>query len=201
MKTEDNKMANFMRYMAMPYHQAAKTMILYASEQGWSGVNDLYQNLPTSTEQMMHVEKLISKEPFLSYFTSPEWIEGVFPDWKYVFSDELGESGILSLIADASSSPYQATKYADGWNGDRFLVFQNTKKPSDPFLLIGRSDWDTIEDANDFAMGWDLYLAKHVKDTKSYFVSKKEKTVVYGIGTNSEKVQNAAWATFQIEVK
>lgn len=201
LKTEEEKMANFIRYMAMPYHHAAQTIILYASDKGWSGVNELYKNLPTSTEQMMHVEKLIAREAFFSYYTSPEWIEVILPNFTHIFSDELGESGFLSLLADVATSPAQAMKYADGWNGDRFLVFQDNNILREPALLIGRTDWDSAQDAQEFANGWKKYLQKHVGSKWPYFVSINDTAVIYGIGTSSEKIQKATWASFQQTAK
>ena len=45
--------------MQLPYLAGTATVLQLARERGWSAVDALYERLPPSSEQMLHIDKLL----------------------------------------------------------------------------------------------------------------------------------------------
>ena len=121
-------------------------MVLAVRRQGgWPAVDDLYKNLPLSSEQILHPEKLFGPQR-----DNPQDIRFALPSslaksgWQDVGSDNFGEFGLREIFSFHHGND-RAKEDAKGWDGDRFmLVRQGTKGP---YALLWVSEWDSSGDA------------------------------------------------------
>ncbi|MFZ7138385.1 MAG: hypothetical protein ACOWW1_08210 [archaeon] len=107
---------------------------------GWDAVNQAYTSLPTTTEQILHPEKYLSKENALSV-EAPT----VTGDWNLTKTDRFGEYFIYVML-DHWISAEDAEEASAGWGGDVFSYYEN----GDDFLFTWNICWDSQEDADQF---------------------------------------------------
>jgi hypothetical protein len=136
----------------------------------WAEVNRAYENLPQSSEQIIHPEKYLAGETPL---TVPDVdLPGIMGEnWRSLANDALGEWGTFLLLgysADLESqlSDEQAVLASAGWGGDRYQVLYNDAQ--DLILLVGHWIWDSSADAGEFGVAVQDYLsARHRGQTLS----------------------------------
>lgn len=138
------------RELLFPYEQGMAFVIALAADGGWDAVNAVYDNPPSTTEQIIHPEKYIAGEGAI---TRPEWASIAVPEgWTTLWDVPLGEYYLREHLRTLMT-PTDAAAAAAGWGGDRFLVFES---PEGARLWVLSSAWDTPEDAAEFA---DAYRA------------------------------------------
>jgi hypothetical protein len=119
---------------------------------GWAAVNAAYVDVPLSTEQILHPERYPDDRPVvveLSTFTTTlgtGWQEidrGVMGEWyTYLI---LSKGLVTSYRLDDST----ASAAAEGWGGDAYTAYYNEQ--SDQTVMVLRYEWDTLQDADEFA--------------------------------------------------
>jgi hypothetical protein len=119
---------------------------------GWEAINQAYDNLPVTTEQILHPEKYVAgevgttvKDPLLS--------ETLDPEWRLLKQEVLGEWESFLLLAYSSNPNAQladetAFIAVDGWGGDSYQVYYNNETAQS--LLAAHWTWETTSDANEF---------------------------------------------------
>ena len=119
-------------------------------EGGFEAINNAYQNVPQSTEQIIHTEKyLAGEEPHLVEL--PDLMPALGEEWQQRDTSVLGE--LLTTIYLATFlSQDQAETAAQSWGGDQYALFKDT---DGRLLLALRNSWDTETDAQEF---YDAYL-------------------------------------------
>jgi len=117
----------------------------YISGGGWAGVDALYANVPETTEQILHPEKLQAGEGPVEIRVPDDLTAQIGPDWKLALDDTFGEFQIGVWLRDAGAA--NATDAAAGWGGDRVLVLDG---PGDAWATVLASEWDTAADAAEF---------------------------------------------------
>ncbi len=138
---------------SFPYDQGL-TFVAYLYDRGnWAGVNEAYERLPDSTEQILHPERYISAEPVV-VVTDPELGSTLGADWRLVKSNSLGEWMTYLILAygadySAEMDDSSSQKAADGWGGDHYQVYYNDQ--TDQTLLAAHWVWDTSADQVEFA--------------------------------------------------
>ena len=117
----------------------------YISGGGWAGVDALYDNVPETTEQILHPEKYQAGEGPVEIDVPDDVAARIGPDWKLALDDTFGEfqTGVWLRDADAAN----ATEAAAGWGGDRVLVLDG---PGDAWATVLATEWDTAADAAEF---------------------------------------------------
>lgn len=135
-----------------PYDQGAAFVEYLYSRGNWAEVNRAYQNLPASTEQILHPEKYIRGEKPVD--VNPKNLAPTLgEDWRSLASDTLGEWTsylLLAYNADNASqiNPTQAQQAAAGWGGDSYQVYYDDATQST--VLAAQWAWDTAKDAGEF---------------------------------------------------
>jgi hypothetical protein len=140
-----------------PYQQGFEFVQAQFDRGGWSSINALYQQLPISTEQILHPEKYPS-EKILDALV-PDLAAALGTGWKEVDRNALGEWYTYLVLsqgwsASARQSESEARKAAAGWGGDQYVFYWN--ETAQQGLLIFRSRWDSEKDASEF---WDASQA------------------------------------------
>lgn len=134
-----------------PYLYGQSFVEYFHSQGGWPAVNEVYENPPVSTEQIIHPEKYPDAKPLpviLSDF-SPSLGEG----WLEVDGGVMGEWYTYLILAhgldpSARLSESSAQTAAAGWGGDAYKIYYNFQEESTVMVL--QTIWDTNEDAREF---------------------------------------------------
>jgi hypothetical protein len=117
---------------------------------GWDAVATLYTNPPDSTEQVLHpADKLVGKRDY------PVGISLKAPKgWSELYGEVMGELGwrVYFMVWEADDP----TAAAAGWDGDRYMVYENDCA----LVALIATTWDSPEDAKQFT---DAYLASLTK--------------------------------------
>ncbi len=136
---------------------------------GWAAVNKAYENLPASTEQILHPDKYLKGE--MPIDVAPVALNDVFGSgWELIANEALGEWRTYLLLADGVDETARlpddtAQKAAAGWGGDRYRVYYDPT--TDQSALVVEWRWDTAQDATEFQQAMSAYLDLRFKGAKS----------------------------------
>ena len=117
----------------------------YSSGGGYGGVDNLYRNPPDSTEQVLHSDKLASREAPVAVTFPADLASRLGDGWKVTLQDTFGELLLGIILKDAGASASDAA--AAGWGGDRVALVEG---PSGETAVVLDTAWDTEADAAEF---------------------------------------------------
>ena len=133
------------RQYLFPYVEGMNFAITLYREDGWNAMDKAHDDLPQSTEQILHPEKYVDRdEPMLVEL--PDLVQAMGEGWSVVAKDTLGEF-LLQAYFESEMSIEQAITASDGWGGDAFTLLEG---PNGDALLVLSILWDTEEDARQF---------------------------------------------------
>lgn len=149
--------------MIFPYVNGARFV---SGEMGkkmdWSRLNSWYESPPCSTEQILHPE---NKHTPPADFSS--MIEQVKPrGWNTVFHATLGEAR-WKFIFRKTLEEVPADRAAEGWDGDRIVLFSRKDRQAAVWL----TRWDTKKDRKEAE-----------KALNAYFTSEKMRAELFARG-------------------
>jgi len=136
--------------LLFPYLQGRDFLMSILLQGGWQAVNQLYTDLPKSTEQILHPEKYLANEQ-PKEVTIPDLKGSLGDGWSELDSSVLGEL-YTRIYLEAFLDSAMATQASEGWGGDRYVFYEDANKRD---LLVLSSTWDTPQDAQEF---FDAYL-------------------------------------------
>jgi len=141
-----------------PYEYGYTFVESLFSKGGWGTVDRAYQNLPQSTEQILHPERYPDDQPIP--VALPDFGGLLDSSWEEIDRGTMGEWYtylILSkgLDVNARLDEETASLAAEGWGGDAYIVYYNADTQKSVMLLL--SAWDTPEDADEFAAAFRDY--------------------------------------------
>jgi hypothetical protein len=141
-----------------PYLNGQTFIEQLKSQGGWPAVNEAYQNLPVSTEQILHPDLYPDDQPVP--VDLPDLSEVLGSDWREVDRGVMGE-WYTYLILGYSANPQArlnettAQDAAAGWGGDAYVVYYNDQ--AEDYVMVLRTVWDTQADANEFSAAFKDY--------------------------------------------
>ncbi|PRP92638.1 hypothetical protein ENSA5_48200 [Enhygromyxa salina] len=189
------------RMLQMPYTDGTRSVIELARSEGWGAVDALYAELPTTTEQMLHLDKLVEREPARPVNIDRAPLLDLLGDHEVTWEDELGEASLLAMIADVAP-PFAARAAAAGWGGDRYIALDHKTDQAAAPLLVGVIVWDSAAEAKQFEPLFRDYLEKH-KPNAHLLVRKRDKVLyathhhdALGVGEPDAALAKAAWQAF-----
>ncbi len=165
------------RSLQMPYSDGTATVLRLVKQNGWSAVDALYRDLPRTTEQMLHIDKLLAREPAVPARMDPAAFAGA--KLRVLWEDDLGEAALLSMLAE-SGDPPAARAAAAGWGGDRYVALDREGEPLPVPVVAGVITWDSEGDAEQFVAAFAPYLASHALG--GHVLDRRGKLVVYATG-------------------
>lgn len=191
------------RMLQMPYTEGTMSVIRLARDQGWAAVDALYQEMPTTSEQMLHLDKLARREPAKPVTIDPAPLLELAPGHRVAWEDELGEASLLAMVSGVVP-PFKARAAAAGWGGDRFIALEHETNPAAAPLLVGVIIWDSEREAKEFEPVFRQYLETY-KPTAHLLVRKRDK-ILYAthfdvvVGAEpAEQLSKAAWRAFSFK--
>jgi hypothetical protein len=111
------------------------------------GITGVFEDLPTTTEQILHPEKYLSGESARPVFLN-SLSNALGPDWEEKGGSTFGEFGLQNiLLTGLTDDRERVQKAAAGWGGDAFNMYAND---SGGRLLHLESRWDSQLDAREF---------------------------------------------------
>ena len=113
---------------------------------------------PQTTEQLLHVDKFLEREPALAVRLAPR-----IGDWKLSASETFGELDVRSLLL-AFGVPNAVTA-ADGWGGGRVGLYVSPTRETTAVLAL---KWDTIGDATEWRDAVMRYVAAAFPSATAY---------------------------------
>ena len=130
--------------LLFPYVQGQQFAMALSVAGGVDALNDAFRHPPVSTQQILHPEK------FLHDRRNPESLTLSrldSKDWRLIGNNVLGEFGIRSLL-EQSLGMFEALQVAQGWNGDRYNVYE--RGTNGPTALVWITAWDNEQHAAAF---------------------------------------------------
>lgn len=113
--------------------------------ESWESVNNVYQNLPNSSEQIFHPFRymyLLREPASIDFKGIPE----PFGAWSKVGDDTGGEFLIRVVLEQYGVENFRSA--ADGWHGDKIRVFRHKKTGALGFYWV--IVWDNQREADEF---------------------------------------------------
>jgi hypothetical protein len=152
------------RAFFFPYQEGLLFTITLYRTGGWSAVTQAFEDVPRSTEQILHPEKYDARdEP--EVVELPDLVKVLGDDWTQVAHNTMGEFFLLTYL-ETGYPRAKASTAAEGWGGDTYVLL---KGPQDESLLLLSISWDTPEDAREF---FDTFLEFTEVRTGSQWESK-----------------------------
>lgn len=125
-----------------PYTTGAEFVMHYWTEGGWAAVDKVWENPPSTTEQIIHPEKYDAGEEAIPVAINDP-LDTFGEGWRLLEYNENGELGMRVFLQNGGASPRAATQASEGWGGDADYIITN----DDETAMVWSSAWDTEEDA------------------------------------------------------
>ncbi len=109
----------------------------------------MFDRIPDSSEQVLHIEKFQKDEkPVITVLQKNTKALKSLPGFDLLLETTLGEYYIKEIFSKIPSSDSHLSNVnaASGWGGDRAIVM----KIKDKLVLVWDTNWDSLEDANEF---------------------------------------------------
>jgi len=133
--------------LLFPYTAGSTFVQGFQAQRGWEAVNDLYDRMPTSTEQILHPEAYQAREA-PDTVDLPDDLDTQLGDgWSVPLEDTFGELQLGIWLREAGAGAGDAATAAAGWGGDRLAVVAG---PNDAWGLVLETTWDRAADATEF---------------------------------------------------
>lgn len=156
--------------LLFPYVQGTQFVTSIFLRGGWKAVNQLYSDLPKSTEQILHPEKYLANEQ-PQEVTIPDLNVALGDEWSQLDSGVLGEL-YTRIYLEAFVDSTTATEASEGWGGDRYTFYEDDDKRD---LLVLRSTWDTSQDAQEFFDAYLMFVHNKNKDSWTVLLNTQDK--------------------------
>ncbi len=125
---------------------------------GWDAVDRAYQDLPLSTEQIIHPDRYPDDKPIP--IDLPD-LAGSLPEgWREIDRGVMGEWYTYLILAfgldpDARLNESQAQAASEGWGGDAYVVLYNEQ--TDDTAMILSTNWESTDEAAEFTSAFEEY--------------------------------------------
>jgi hypothetical protein len=141
--------AVLVRSLVAPYTDGFAAVQGLRRKGGWGAVDRALRTRPTTTEQVLHLDKLDKREPAL--FVPDPPLDALGAGFTMGSVDVMGEQG-ARIAFEEWTSRTQATEIAAGWGGDAFAVAtRDAGGGNREVALAWHHRTDTAKDAKEIA--------------------------------------------------
>lgn len=145
--------------LLFPYTSGLRFVHTILKADGYAGLAAAYKNPPMTTEEILHPEKYGAAQDYV-VFSEGDLKNDLPSDYRAVYQDTLGEFGMTALLS--MYIPGEAQKAAQGWGGDRVMLFADSG--GNAKTVVWKSSWDTEKDLAEFAAAYHDALAARFKE-------------------------------------
>jgi hypothetical protein len=114
---------------------------------GWQAVDDFYDRMPESTEQILHPEAYQANERPVSVDLPDDLADQLGAGWSVPLEDTFGEFQLGIWLREAGVDAAAEATATAGWGGDRLAVVEG---PSGAWGVVLETTWDGAADASEF---------------------------------------------------
>lgn len=143
----DNAPRALRESLLFPYEQGLPWVQQLYRQGGWAQVSRAFNELPQSTEQILHADKYFAHEAPVKV-SLPDIAGALGAGWRRIDYDVNGEWNYYQILAEYVQPTADAERAAAGWGGDRYAVYE--RKADGRVLLAQATVWDTEQDAQEF---------------------------------------------------
>ncbi len=159
--------AFLVKRLLFPYQEGNQFVSIAFRTGGWRGIHKLFRDLPQSSEQILHPEKYFEHRDRPTIISLKEVDPALGADWKRLGQNTLGEFGVRMLLQTLSHKALDSMVAANGWDGDRFLLFSATASPARKSAckeqaLVWLSTWDSEAHALRFFDSYRKAISRHL---------------------------------------
>jgi hypothetical protein len=148
--------------LLFPYgYGAAFLQQVWKQDPSWESVNNIYSDLPASTEQIMHPEKYFADRDDPVSVAAGAHAAALGEGWNVAYENVLGEFS-LGLLLSLHLTGERARKSAAGWDGDQVLLLEN--ETGENAVLIS-TVWDSEDAAERFFNAMDEWFRRRFPGT------------------------------------
>lgn len=156
--------------IAFPYEQGEAFTQAMIDLGGWVQLDQVYEQPPTTTEQILHVEKYLAAEG-AAEMEGVDLAPALAPEWQPLLEGSLGEWLSYLLLSqgaiEAARLPNElSSAAAAGWGGD---LLQAYSREDGAVLLVVNHTWDSEEDAAEWLAAMQEHLDARYAVTGSAF--------------------------------
>lgn len=124
----------------------------------WLAVNDLYEDPPKTTEQILHPEKYFTRDgarplPFTDLSSQ------LGPNWEQMLNTAWGELDVIAYLVANLEDYDWASQVAEGWGGGRLAVYRREGDAGQQVVVQVAVNWDTDTDFGEFLVAQREILA------------------------------------------
>jgi hypothetical protein len=136
--------------LLFPYAAGSAFVRTLFQRGGWDAVNRAYRDPPTSTEQLLHVDKYLGKRDVPQDVKVPDLRGTLGSGWREGTRNEWGEFD-TRLLLEGTFPVTTAERAAAGWDGGELRSFEKGKGTA----VVLRTVWDSSAEAREYctAMG------------------------------------------------
>jgi hypothetical protein len=124
-----------------PYRYGSGFISTLFSEGGWNLINSVYDNVPRSTEEILHPDIFLTG----GSLTNTDNPLSSSSEWEGIWTNTFGEYFIRVMLENGVSAD-NAIIASSGWRSDNITLFHNSMS----YLVSWRITWDTPEDSSEF---------------------------------------------------
>lgn len=138
--------------LQFPYDYGYSFVEMLYNEGDYNAVEAAYEDVPVSTEQILHPERYPDDKPV--QVALPDLTERLGEEWALYDQNVMGEWFIYLILNKAYDKAYQlpediAEDAAEGWGGDAYAFYLNEE--TDQVVFVMDVVWETLQDADEFA--------------------------------------------------
>jgi hypothetical protein len=132
--------------LLFPYDSGIQFVAPIQTAGGWAAVDDVYADLPLSTEQVLHPKKYDAGEVPVEV-TVDDVVTDLGTSWTEDLQDTFGEFQIGVWLRESGLDDEAAAAASAGWGGDRLTLVSDQ---DGGWAVVWRTAWDTSTDAREF---------------------------------------------------
>ncbi|PKN56468.1 MAG: hypothetical protein CVU56_16035 [Deltaproteobacteria bacterium HGW-Deltaproteobacteria-14] len=133
--------------LIFPYTAGMQLVRAVRDRGGWAAVNRMYEDVPLSTEQVIHPRKYLDAPrdlPQRVAVTVPAGLTAA--GWAVAYRGPQGELG-WRIVLSAALARDVASKAAEGWDGDELVLLE--RSAGGPTITLMASVWDDEREAEE----------------------------------------------------
>lgn len=184
------------RGLHLPYTAGTATVVRMVVQDGWQSIDALHEDPPTTTEQMLHVDKLRAREPAREVAFDHEKAAAAFGK-PVVWHDQFGEAQWLALLADVESAAI-ARRCAAGWGGDAMIALETDEGDMSVAIAVVMDD---RREAQELEASLAKYADERIEGTT--VLDRKRDTVMFvsGVadGIDRKVLRGALWDALTVD--
>jgi hypothetical protein len=131
--------------LLFPYAAGSAFVRTLFQHGGWGAVNRAYRDPPTSTEQLLHVDKYLGRRDVPQDVKVPDLRSALGSGWREGTRNEWGEFD-TRLLLEGTFPVTTAERAAAGWDGGELRSFEKGKGTA----VVLRTVWDSPAEAREY---------------------------------------------------